>query len=300
MTVLKKPFDLSEARLCAILSDLAYLDPATKIFREGIEESGLSLVGSFSEKTGEGSASRILKVDTQAFCADSATARHIVFRGSEAGFWDWVTDFRIDTDKVDDHEIHQGFFHALSVNGVKSGLDGWINGAGSRRIVFAGHSLGGALAALSAVMRKIPAAKCYTFGQPRIGKISGTFDGTICRFVNRTDIVPRVPVDFSKAIADHLGGGSLGSLIDAVSSKILDKLIVDLDYTHVGSCYFISSDGSFIENGEKAYLEVLADPIGELIKIILDDRSKLGTFDYQGNLITDHGRLNYIAAFPAK
>ncbi len=69
-----------------------------------------------------------------------------------------------------------------------------------------GHSLGGALAALapvcfSAMNTNIrPVSAIYTFGQPRIGlhdfcnTYSRILSGRLVRFVNKQDLVPRVPL----------------------------------------------------------------------------------------------------------
>src|SRR5208283_355678 len=84
----------------------------------------------------------------------------------------------------------------------------------TKPLLITGHSLGGALAALTGACftvlgSPVPAVSAiYTFGQPRIGlhdfcnTYSRILDGRLVRFVNKTDLVPRVPFrswDYSDA-----------------------------------------------------------------------------------------------------
>ena len=99
--------------------------------------------------------------------------------------------------------LHRGFHRAL--------MRVWdpfvrpeLASCGSRRIWVAGHSLGGALAALAAAdtlfIAGAPLAGLYTYGQPRVGdrQFASQFDSALrsvsFRYVNDKDIVPRVPL----------------------------------------------------------------------------------------------------------
>lgn len=111
-------------------------------------------------------------------------------------------------------DIHAGFGHALcdAWSKIKQALDNLIPGPAvapgstSPTLWLTGHSLGGALAVLTgaalsmwseAPMRSV--AGIYTFGQPRVGLYGfcGNFDHLLkqrtFRFVNKDDLVPRVP-----------------------------------------------------------------------------------------------------------
>ncbi|NJM30578.1 MAG: hypothetical protein HC855_11150 [Rhizobiales bacterium] len=126
MAKLKNPFDFNDALLCAKLAQWAYLEPESEEFQANLKSQKLASAGSLSEKTGEGSIFGKLKVDTQAFAADSATTRYIVFRGSETGFWDWITDFRIDTEPRQNHQVHRGFLQAISASDTAKAVSGWF------------------------------------------------------------------------------------------------------------------------------------------------------------------------------
>jgi len=62
------------------------------------------------------------------------------------------------------------------------------------KVIFTGHSLGGAIAVVCAARSKY-VAEVYTFGQPRVGNRSFTknVQSRLYRIVNENDIVPRVP-----------------------------------------------------------------------------------------------------------
>jgi dienelactone hydrolase len=293
---LKAPFDFKEALLCSRLAQWAYLEPGSEEFQANLKSQRLAGAGSLSEKTGEGSIFGKLKVDTQAFAADTDATRYIVFRGSQTGFWDWVTDFRIDTEPRQNHQIHRGFLQAISSSKTAKAVSDWFEGAGGKRVVFAGHSLGGALAALAAILHEKPAAACYTYGQPRIGLIAGNPQTPICRFINRADIVPRVPADFRKLVKDSADT----ALLQAAALKLVDALgdftVADVEYKHIGDSYVIGSDGKLAENGEAEYLKFLLRSLPASFASLLASKLSNGAVAYEGDLISDHFGKRYVAA----
>src|SRR5207248_345549 len=132
--------------------------------------------------------------------------------------WDWITDFRVDKEPVaagGGNLIHEGFNSAIMGPSTQAALDRWTASAGGREIYLTGHSLGGALALTAAVVRPGSYMACYTYGQPRIGLIVKPPSTPICRVVNRSDIVPRLPVDFAKLVSDT-ATGSFKSILSAI------------------------------------------------------------------------------------
>lgn len=138
---------------------------------------------------------------TQAYVIANQEALIVTFRGTESRIDDWVTN--ADTTKINRFggQIHKGFAEAMdSVFSelVKAILD---YHTGSQKIIFCGHSLGGALAVLTVARlleNQIKADVLYTFGQPRVGdsyfamKFNLSFE-KYYRIVNYQDVVVRIP-----------------------------------------------------------------------------------------------------------
>jgi pimeloyl-ACP methyl ester carboxylesterase len=115
----------------------------------------------------------------------------LVFRGTQT-FRNWVTN--LDTAPVSwpgQGRVHRGFREALeSVWPVLASVLETLVGP----VLYAGHSLGGALATLAAAKR--PPEVLYTVGSPRVG--DGLFASSLAgvpihRIVNGSDLVSRVP-----------------------------------------------------------------------------------------------------------
>src|SRR5262249_20261900 len=109
--------------------------------------------------------------------------------------------------------FHQGFVNALADiwEPVFAAVDAERKKS-DRPLWITGHSLGGALALLSAWMfrRKfIPVHQVYTFGAPMIGNVEATqaFDRDLAdrvfRYVSLMDPVPKLPT--VSLIANHYG-----------------------------------------------------------------------------------------------
>ncbi|KAJ2722181.1 hypothetical protein GGI07_003457 [Coemansia sp. Benny D115] len=133
----------------------------------------------------------------------------ISFRGS-ADTNDWVQDSEFTLDMWPEHipgaMVHHGFlsaYHSVSVN-VTSTILRLSKAYPSYKLVFTGHSLGGAESVLCAVdmLRIAPEIKnrvhIYTYGMPRIGNDAWA-DGIdalglpIYRVVYESDLVPHIP-----------------------------------------------------------------------------------------------------------
>lgn len=147
-----------------------------------------------------------------AFVASGSDVHLLAFRGTKS-FRDWMTDLACTPVRFDWvftgapvlGEIHAGFGHCLAdgLNDIEAAL---VKRDPAKPLLITGHSLGGALAALAGAYftvagKSVPAiSRIYTFGQPRIGlhsfcnTYSRILAGRLIRFVNRHDIVPRVPL----------------------------------------------------------------------------------------------------------
>ena len=149
--------------------------------------------------------------DVCAFVASSPQYNLLVFRGTKIP-QDWMEDIYCTPARFDwifeaapaVGEIHAGFGHTLA-DGIKAIISALARRDQTKPLLITGHSLGGALAALVGAYFTVtgpairPLSGIYTFGQPRIGlhDFCNTYGrllgGKLLRFVNKQDLVPRVP-----------------------------------------------------------------------------------------------------------
>jgi len=149
--------------------------------------------------------------DICAFIVTTTDFHLLAFRGTKLP-QDWMTDLKCTPVRYDwvfsgapsIGEIHAGFGHCLAEKILNIAAD-----LSKRDLVkpllITGHSLGGALAALTGLYlttsgKSVPTiSRIYTFGQPRIGlydfcnTYSRILSDKLIRFVNNQDVVPRVP-----------------------------------------------------------------------------------------------------------
>jgi triacylglycerol lipase len=207
-------FDAANALLLAEASEVAYKSEADALdlmMRRGLPNfQWVDLSGIFDS--------------LRAFAASSDEIAVLAFRGT-AKVQDWMTDLYATPVRFswifqggpEVGDIHAGFGHALS--------DGWrkivaavravapqpvtldADSIDARRTLWiTGHSLGGALAALTGAAFSLlpdkvirPVSGIYTFGQPRIGlhnfcdNYGRLLSSRTFRLVNKKDLVPRVP-----------------------------------------------------------------------------------------------------------
>jgi len=161
--------------------------------------------------------------DTECFVTANDEIVVVAFRGTEPTSWrDWVSDLnamKSRTGPFNSH-VHQGFLNCLIKEGTIDERSTSIREEvirevkkliGDRALYITGHSLGAALATLCTAFcldtGHIQVEGLYTYGSPRVGthrfakvmmKKSG---GKIYRFVNKEDIVARVP----KVLYHHVG-----------------------------------------------------------------------------------------------
>lgn len=149
--------------------------------------------------------------DVCAFVVSSAEYNLLVFRGTKIP-QDWMEDLACTPVRFDwvfnggpaIGEIHAGFGHTLS-DGLADITAALSSRDLTKPLLITGHSLGGALAALVGACFSVlgssvpPISAIYTFGQPRIGlhdfcnTYSRILTDKLVRFVNKQDLVPRVP-----------------------------------------------------------------------------------------------------------
>jgi hypothetical protein len=138
-------------------------------------------------------------------CNHESDALVIVFRGTSSGS-DILTDLDIIRDplplaNLNEAEwplVHSGFSHQFF--SINANLDTCI--ASNEKIVFCGHSLGGALATIGSLyysyLYPSKEISCVTFGSPRVGdeRFASMFDERIInsiRYVNDNDPIPCLP-----------------------------------------------------------------------------------------------------------
>lgn len=149
--------------------------------------------------------------DTQAYVAARPDAMIVAFRGTEpTNLRDFAADFDAGQIPFETKfqflgwgRVHEGWADGVAVvlRKVVEALK--AHDDGTRSLWITGHSLGGALAMLTAAflanVQKLPLAGVYTFGQPRVGDpvFRAHYDETLgditFRCVNDRDPVPHVP-----------------------------------------------------------------------------------------------------------
>lgn len=155
------------------------------------------------------------RTDTQAFLWDYGTHAVLAFRGTEVPemgdllstskpiwrrFRDMGTDLRILRDDwMHGGKVHRGFLRAFkSIEFTLADALMQLPEQSRKNLFITGHSLGGALACLAA--SRFPCRMVATFGSPRVGnrrfarQFGLTNAGKYFRVVNRSDVVPRVPI----------------------------------------------------------------------------------------------------------
>ncbi len=181
-------------------------------------------------------AIRHVRTRTQGMAYIMPEALWIVFAGTnERG--DWLSNFKIvKKDAFGWFRAHKGFAEC-----AESVIDRCRRLAADypgKEVFVAGHSLGGAIAALTAIAleqsaridakpRAIPTT--ITFGQPRFASrsdIERALSGEYIRIVNGSDTVPRVPkLGYSHAGREvYLRNGDGYCINAGLSEKLIDRL----------------------------------------------------------------------------
>lgn len=226
----------NEAALCAEMSRLAYSNDENRL------DNYLNLVG-FTKVN----AINYAKEGTQVFIASKQDGDNtlivIAFRGTEKDdpsdlFTDAKFLLKPWTDESGNSlgKVHTGFAEALLKDRVLKEIKNYLDSINKPvRILVTGHSLGAALATLTASC--MPINHLYTFGSPLVG--DADFAQTMqkvkhTRFVDCCDIVTQVPPEAFGYV--HVGAlGYIdrnGKLLGKVSSLrvLIDRLRAHADY----------------------------------------------------------------------
>ncbi len=170
------------------------------------------------------------QTDTQALVTQQGEVRVLVFPGT-ASTEDWITDVRIAKRRWSAGKVHAGF--GAAYESVADKIRSLALAAQSIHV--AGHSLGGALAALCAhdlAANGFPVSAVYTFGAPRVGNVTFARDydaklhDETFRIVNQRDPVPWLPPFLASTLSSPLTGF----------------------YKHAGTEVYLADDGTVQED----------------------------------------------------
>ncbi len=210
------------------------------------------------------------KTGTQGFVASDTRAVILAFRGTENKcIQDIAIDVAVRLTPGTFGRVHTGFQEAI--DSVWERVEVALKTAQTRgqSLWITGHSLGGALAVLAAaklVDRGKPVYGLYTFGQPRVGdaefadKMNIRMQGRMFRYVNYTDVVPRVPprvlkyADTSECF--YFNSGGVLEADTAAWYRFLDSVPVEVEKIRAKALNTIA------DHAMDKYLEGLRREIG--------------------------------------
>jgi dienelactone hydrolase len=231
-------FNRANALYMAHASDVAYHRSPTRAARERLGLDALP----FRNKV----------TRTRGYLGVCDTHAVLAFRGSDpVTLPNWVTDMVTQLVRREhyDGRVHLGFSSALKRTWGK--VQRALDLVADRPLFLTGHSMGGALAVLTAcrlARAGTPPVAVYTYGSPRVG------DRAFCvgyriptyRVVNRLDLVPEMPLASLKRL---LPGKPV-----AGNGKFLGKLKQVVGrvpcYGHVKTLVYIDMDGEVTVDAE--------------------------------------------------
>lgn len=240
----------------------------------------------------------------------------LVLRGTEVVLKDVLTDLsalKADDTTLGVGRVHSGFASAYdSIRDVvqRTMTKLFQPGAVYKRLIIAGHSLGGALTTLAsghlhtvlsaALGEKAPPILAYTFGEPRVGNAAFAEAHTRAvpqhwRFVNERDLVPQVPPTWlGYAHSGHLafiseagiyagpkiGQCKLPRVRKDLSARLHDSLTDHLTYTayvkqlrfHTALYAIPDADNALIKQAWATYVT----PVSSALSVSISDDRWLG------------------------
>lgn len=180
------------ASLLSKLSDIAYRPPV--LASDEFRDMGFDQVVPVSSATMFG------------YVVSGHEVAVIAFRGSENEVGDWWTNLSRSPFPLDAGDVHEGFW--MGYQSLKSQIETALAKARPKYVWITGHSLGGALAVCCAYDSDLSGQSIQgviTFGQPMVARqpladdIDDQLLGRYARFVNRSDIVARIPPSYRPA-----------------------------------------------------------------------------------------------------
>lgn len=192
----------------------------------------------------------------------------VAFRGTIPPWWtiesllDWLQDFMAEPESVNGlpGKVHTGFYDA--VNAIWSSVQTTV-GTTSLPLFITGHSKGGPMASLAAILFKnagITPTSVYTFASPKPGNIdfAKAYDAAIQQtsYENYLDIVPFVPP--SNAVIE------LASKIPWIG-KLFERA-EGWDYMPVGKRLYIEENGTVVPDTDSLDELRIAEIIGKLVE----------------------------------
>lgn len=232
---------------------------------------------------------------TRGFLGVCETHAVLAFRGTDpVTLPNWVTDAVVRLVECDEYDgrVHHGFSAVLrhAWGKVESILEEAWEKSGHKPLFLTGHSMGGALAVLTACrLAKMgrPAVATYTFGSPRVG------DAAFCagyalptyRVVNRLDLVPELPLASLKRLLPTKARFTRGKMLGR-----LRRMAARVPcYGHVKTFVYMDHDGA-----------VTCDPDVEPwhAHAVARAIATRGKSFHEG--ITDHLIANYIRSLEGK
>ena len=231
---------------------------SSTVAREKLASVGLSNFKYFND----------IKSGLQAFVSSNSQAVVVSFRGT-----DNLVDAYLDLsfDQIDqkkfgiEGKLHRGFVQQLDSmwDGIKSEI--LSQSANQKPVYFTGHSLGSALATITAarlLQENINIAGVYLQSAPRVGNdtFKQFFNAQLLsktyRFTINDDIIPRLPPP--SAAADNFG-----SLLPFEFGKWVTSQLKKQNYQHVGQYMKYTENGvlqgpiQFIESEDNQYWDLV-------------------------------------------
>lgn len=241
--------------VCAELCRLVYGAPdfVKMVLLAAKSKLGLDIVKWIG---GESAEARARSCGADGFVAERDGTLYVVLRGTQLNrFEDLIADLTaISEKKRGAWRVHAGFTKTFERHEVKDRLEKLlVNRSG--KVVFTGHSLGGAMATLAAASFGKAGDPLITFGSPRVGDPVFAADLKrkglkIDRYVLCCDIIARLPPkrlptnhpeDLTTAIYGH---NPVTNGIDKLLTKIANMLAGGSSYEHVGEIHYIDRKGA--------------------------------------------------------
>lgn len=221
--------------------------------------------------------------------ADDVTV--VVIRGTDNDV-DWIVNLAVGSMQTPKGPIHKGFHNAYQP--LKPQIVKLVKAAKPKHLWITGHSLGGALAVVCAYdlieNENLELDGVITFGQPMVAKreLANHLDtvllGRFAHYVNRNDIVARVPPNFSH----------FGSLVWFTKSGVKRSKPKRLAYGATGTDEPPKANVEEIKPlSDREFEQLKAQLRSENVEV---KRSPDGTQIYEGNStwVRDHGMEFYL------